>query len=53
MKGNVPKSKYKLVLLGDQHVGKTALINLFINNAYDQTYNVFILRMRQQSESTF
>jgi GTPase SAR1 family protein len=53
MKGNVAKSKYKLVLLGDQHVGKTALINRFINNSYDQTYNVSILRVRPQSESTF
>lgn len=43
MKVNVPKSKYKIVLLGDQHVGKTAIINRFINNTYDQTYNVLIL----------
>lgn len=53
MKANTPKLKYKLVFLGDQHVGKTALINRFINNTYDQTYNVSILQMRQLSESIF
>jgi GTPase SAR1 family protein len=51
MKSNTPKLKYKLVFLGDQHVGKTALINRFINNTYDQTYNVSIPQMRPQSES--
>lgn len=53
MKGGATKAKYKIVLLGDQHVGKTAIINRFINNTYDQSYNVFILRMRLQSASIF
>ena len=53
MKPGSPKLKYKLVFLGDQHVGKTALINRFINNTYDQTYNVSIPQMRQPSASTF
>jgi GTPase SAR1 family protein len=40
MKGGASKIKYKIVFLGDQNVGKTALINRFINNTFDQSYNV-------------
>ena len=43
---NAIKSKYKIVLLGDQHVGKTAIINRFIHNAYDPTYSVHLCSMR-------
>jgi GTPase SAR1 family protein len=42
MKGGVTKIRYKIVFLGDQNVGKTALINRFINNTFDQSYNVLV-----------
>lgn len=34
------KIKYKVVLLGDQHVGKTSIIDRFINNRFETVYNV-------------
>jgi len=40
------KTKYKIVLLGNQHVGKTAIIDRFINDRFESNYNVlpFIFR---------
>jgi GTPase SAR1 family protein len=37
---NNPRIKYKIVLLGDQHVGKTAIIDQFINKRFGLAYNV-------------
>lgn len=34
------KIKFKLVLLGDQHVGKSSIIDRFINDKFEETYNV-------------
>ena len=34
------KIKYKLVLLGDQHVGKSSIIDRFINDKFEESYNV-------------
>lgn len=34
------KIKYKVVLLGDQSTGKTAIIERFINDKFQETYNV-------------
>ena len=30
--------KFKIVFLGDQGVGKTSIINRFLNNNFDNTY---------------
>ena len=46
MKGAASKIKYKIVFLGDQNVGKTALINRFIKNTFDQSYNVLLSCLR-------
>jgi GTPase SAR1 family protein len=35
--------KYKLVLLGDQQVGKTSIIDRFINDRFETSYNVYLL----------
>lgn len=43
------KIKYKIVLLGDQSTGKTAIIERFINDKFEETYNVkiiYITRLR-------
>lgn len=37
------KIKYKIVLLGDQSTGKTAIIERFINDKFEETYNVKII----------
>ena len=37
------KIKYKLVLLGDQHVGKSSIIDRFINDKFEESYNVYSL----------
>lgn len=34
------KTKYKVVLLGDQQVGKTSIIDRFINDRFETSYNV-------------
>ena len=34
------KIKYKLVLLGNQHVGKSSIIDRFINDRFEDSYNV-------------
>jgi GTPase SAR1 family protein len=34
--------KYKLVLLGDQQVGKTSIIDRFINDRFETSYNVYL-----------
>jgi GTPase SAR1 family protein len=34
------KIKYKIVLLGDQYSGKTAVIDRFINEKFEDSYNV-------------
>ena len=39
---NVPV-KHKTVFLGDQSVGKTSLINRFIYDTFDTSYQVFII----------
>ena len=36
------KIKYKVVFLGDQHVGKTSIIERFINDRFENTYNATI-----------
>ena len=38
----ITKTKYKIVLLGDQYVGKTALIDKFVNDRFEMTYDVFV-----------
>lgn len=38
--GMKSKKKYKLILLGDQSVGKTCLIERFINNTFEDSENV-------------
>lgn len=37
------KTKYKIVLLGDQHVGKTSIIDRFINDRFETTYSVHLI----------
>ena len=36
------KIKYKVVLLGDQYVGKTAIIDRFINDHFEDSYSVYL-----------
>jgi len=38
----VPRSKYKLVFLGDEAVGKTSIITRFMYDTFDNTYKVTI-----------
>lgn len=38
----VPRSKYKLVFLGDEAVGKTSIITRFMYDSFDNTYKVTI-----------
>lgn len=38
----IPRSKYKLVFLGDEAVGKTSIITRFMYDTFDQTYKVTI-----------
>lgn len=37
---SAPLSKYKLVFLGDQGVGKTSIIKSFMYGVFDTTYQV-------------
>ena len=46
------KIKFKIVLLGDQHVGKTSIIERFINDRYETTYDVSSIVSRLPLEST-
>lgn len=41
------KIKYKIVLLGNQHVGKTSIIDRFINDRFESNYCVWIQIHRQ------
>lgn len=38
----IPRSKYKLVFLGDESVGKTSIITRFMYDTFDTTYKVTI-----------
>jgi len=38
----IPRSKYKLVFLGDESVGKTSIITRFMYDTFDNTYKVTI-----------
>lgn len=43
------KIKFKIVLLGDQHVGKTSIIERFINDRFENSYDVrMIVNDRQR-----
>ena len=33
-------SKYKIILLGDEHVGKTAILKQFVYQTFDECYKV-------------
>ena len=33
--------KYKIVFIGDQNVGKSAIINRFVNNNFDESHHVY------------
>lgn len=46
------RTKYKIVLLGDQQVGKTSIIERFINNRFEESYNVTAARSSPPSVST-
>ena len=42
VKTHVARIKYKIVLLGDQGTGKTAIINRFINDTFHSAYDVHL-----------
>ena len=46
------KTKIKIVLLGDQNVGKTSIIERYINNKFDDSQTVHIFWGSLQSELT-
>ena len=52
MKTHVARIKFKIVLLGDQGVGKTAIINRFINDTFNSTYDVVLSILRPPSALT-
>lgn len=37
---SVPVSKYKIIFLGDQSVGKTSIVTRFMYDTFDTTYQV-------------
>ncbi len=43
--------KFKIVLVGDQNVGKSSIIARYIRNEFDPTKNVLIFSYSQQLES--
>jgi GTPase SAR1 family protein len=45
-------TKYKIVLVGDQNVGKSSIIARYIRNEFDPTKNVFFELVSQLLEST-
>ena len=38
--GTIPLTRYKLVFLGDQSVGKTSIITRFMYDTFDTSYQV-------------
>lgn len=40
--GVVPRSKYKLVFLGDESVGKTSIIARFMNDTFESSYSATV-----------
>lgn len=46
------KIKYKIVLLGNQHVGKTSIIDRFINDRFESNYCVVLQTLRPLLVST-
>ena len=46
VKTHVARIKYKIVLLGDQGTGKTAIINRFINDTFHSAYDVHLSHIK-------
>ena len=45
------KTKLKIILLGNQGVGKSSIIDQYINNKFDDNYNVVFRSFSRLSES--
>ena len=42
--------KLKIVMVGDQNVGKSSIIIRYVKNDFDRTNNVILLKISLQSE---
>lgn len=47
------RTKYKIIFLGDQSVGKSSIIEKFVKNKFEDGLTVYIIIIRQPSVSIF
>jgi GTPase SAR1 family protein len=47
------RTKYKIIFLGDQSVGKSSIIEKYIKDRFEEGLNVILPTLSQQSELIF